>query len=126
MTGVTCSACGVQIPTLTAVGISYWTASLPIAAGISQRLQANAGPDVGAGSVTSIDGDDLIPGEPLISQIKVSSFISGKKRRSGNNDSDRPRFGPCLLANQGWAGYQQPNAVDPIPWSSERGQVAES
>jgi H+/Cl- antiporter ClcA len=52
------------IPTLAAVGISYWTASLPIAAGISARLQANAGADVGAGSLASVDGDDIILGYP--------------------------------------------------------------
>lgn len=63
------------------MGISYWTASLPIAAEISQRLQASAGPDTGAGSVTSMDGDDIFPGEPLIGQLKVSSFIPGSRAK---------------------------------------------
>lgn len=68
----------IQIPTLTAVGISYWTASLPIAAEVSERLQASSGPDTGAGSVTSIDGDDILPGEPLIGEIQVLPFIPGR------------------------------------------------
>ena len=33
----------------------------------------------GMGSITSVDGDDVIPGEPLIGQIKVSSFLLGRR-----------------------------------------------
>ena len=80
-----------QIPTLTAVGISYWTASLPIAAEVSQRLQASAGPDTGAGSITSIDGEDIVPGEPLIGQITVSSFMPGRKSKAASADKSGPR-----------------------------------
>ena len=85
-----------QIPTLTAVGISYWTASLPIAAEISERLQASAGPDVGAGSVASIDGDDIVLGEPLIKQINVSSLLPGRRRRNETDGKGIPRFEPIF------------------------------
>ncbi len=71
------------------MGISYWTASLPIAAETTEWLQRNAGPDTGAGSLTSVDGDDIILGKPLIGQLKVSSLIPGrswKKRDEDNGD----------------------------------------
>jgi H+/Cl- antiporter ClcA len=75
------------VPTLAAVGISYWTASLPIAAGISARLQANAGADVGAGSVASVDEDDLILGEPLLPQIKIPGFAPAKLKDGGGEQA---------------------------------------
>lgn len=65
---------------MAAVGISYWTASLPIAAEISSRLQATAGPDIGGVSVTSVD-EDFSMDEPLISQIRIAASNLTSRRR---------------------------------------------
>jgi len=75
------------VPTLAAVGISYWTASLPIAAGISARLQAAATAEVGAGSVASVDGDDIVLGPPLLPQIKIPGFAAGRRRGKGGEQA---------------------------------------
>lgn len=75
------------MPTLAAVGLSYWTASLPIAAGISARLQASAGVDGGAGSLTSVDRDELLPAQPFVRQISVRAVSEADR---GNGVRSRP------------------------------------
>ena len=76
------------IPTLAAVGISYWTASLPIAAGISARVRAAATAETGAGSVASVDGEDIVLGPPLLPLIKILGISPGEKK---GGSKEQPR-----------------------------------
>ena len=90
------------IPTLAAVGISYWTASLPIAAGISARVRAAATAETGAGSLASVDSDDIVLGPPLLPLIKILGLSPGEKK---GGSTEQPRW---VL---GLSSCSQPSAV---------------
>lgn len=64
-----------QVPTLAAVGISYWTASLPLGAQLAERLRATSGQNIGAGAVASVDEADETEEEQEVYVTRLPFFL---------------------------------------------------
>ena len=68
-----------QIPTLAAVGISYWVSSLPITFDLT-KIQQYSSPSVGEGLVSMMEDEAEDEAKPR--RIRIGAYIPGTEKSS--------------------------------------------